>query len=141
MFQTTNAPIDNELEELVNLKVCEEEHNLLCQIPTAKEIYQTLKLMNWNKAPSLHGYLEVFYLECWDIIGDSIIKAIQSFFQFGYLFKEFNYYYIMLIPKSNQACEFIDFRPISLCNLIYKLIYKILANRMRPILNHIIDPI
>lgn len=69
-----------------------------------------------------------------------MIDAIQSFFINGHLLKEFNHAFIVLIPKTPSASEFADYRPISLCHLIYKLISKILVNRMRPILKRIIAP-
>ena len=67
-------------------------------------------------------------------------NTVFFFYTSDHLLREFNYSYIVLIPKSNQAVEFKDYRPIDLCNLIYKLISKILANRMRPILKRIIAP-
>ena len=92
------------------------------------------------KAPSPDGYPSIFYVECWDIIGSSVIEAIQSFFTTGYLLKEFNQTFIVLIPKLPMAVEVTDYRLISLCNLIYKLISKILINHMRPILKRVIAP-
>jgi hypothetical protein len=47
---------------------------------------------------------------------------------------------IVLIPKLNNQEELKDFRPISLCNVIYKVISKCLVNRLRPILDNIISP-
>jgi hypothetical protein len=46
---------------------------------------------------------------------------------------------IILIPKSNQTIDLKDFRPISLCNVIYKIISKCLVNRIRPHLDGLID--
>ena len=97
--------------------------------------------MNPNKAPGPDGYPGSFYMECWDIIGPSVIDTIQSFFLSGFMLKELNHTFIVLIPKNSHACEFKDDKPISLCNLVYKLISKILANRIRPILRRIIAPI
>jgi hypothetical protein len=47
---------------------------------------------------------------------------------------------IVLIPKMKNPVDLKEFRPISLCNVIYKVIAKCIANRLRPILNEIISP-
>jgi hypothetical protein len=43
--------------------------------------------------------------------------------------------FIALVPKVNKPLTFGDYRPISLCNLCYKIISKIIANRIKPILS------
>ena len=54
----------------------------------------------------------------------------------GEVIKELNYTFLVLISKVNKLLTFGDFRPISLCNLCYKIIAKIMENRLRPILSH-----
>ena len=72
--------------------------------------------------------------------GPQVIIAIQSFFREGWLLKQLNHTFITLIPKRHRACNFNQFRHISLCNFYYKVISKILVNRLRPLLAKIIDP-
>jgi hypothetical protein len=53
----------------------------------------------------------------------------------GEVIKALNTTFLVLIPKANKPSTFGDYRPISLCNLCYKIIAKLLANRLRPILS------
>ena len=53
---------------------------------------------------------------------------------------QLNHTYIALIPKAHKPRKVTEFRPISLCNVIYRLIAKTIANRMKPILAQIISP-
>lgn len=51
-----------------------------------------------------------------------------------------NHTYIALIPKVHKPRKVTDYRPISLCNVIYRIIAKTMANRLKQILNDIISP-
>ena len=59
----------------------------------------------------------------------------------GKILKEINHTFIALIPKTSSFSQTSHFRPISLCSTIYKIISKILVNRLRPLLDHIISPL
>lgn len=51
-----------------------------------------------------------------------------------------NHIFIALIPKTNKPRKVIEFRPISLCNVVYRIVAKTIANRLKPILSQIIAP-
>ena len=60
-------------------------------------------------------------------------------FKFWVYFKIINHTFIALIPKVNNPEKVSNFRPISLYNVIYKIISKVIANRLKPMLNSIIS--
>ncbi|PKU71765.1 Putative ribonuclease H protein [Dendrobium catenatum] len=91
-----------------------------------------------NAAPGPDGFTFEFYRACWDTIKHHICKAVSHFFTSCYMPKQIKNTAIALIPKLPHANCVKDFRPISLCNVIYKVIAKILANRMKNVMPSII---
>lgn len=87
-----------------------------------------------SKAPGPNGFSGCFFQKYWDIVGTSITFAVISFLNSGHMLKQINYTYIALIPKIPSPASPADFRPISLCNVLYKIISKTLANRIKSIL-------
>jgi hypothetical protein len=85
------------------------------------------------------GFSAGFFQKAWPIIGEDVCSAIQEFFQFGKLLKESNSTILTLVPKKKNPSFMGDFRPIACCNIVYKCITKILANRMLPGLNDVIS--
>ena len=69
-----------------------------------------------------------------------IVQAIQQFFISGCMPEGINDTTIVIIPKIKNPQSMKDIRPISLCNVIYKIISKCLVNRLRPLLDGMITP-
>jgi hypothetical protein len=92
------------------------------------------------KAPSPDGYPARFFQRNWGLLKEEIICAVRVFFQTGEMPDGINDTAIVLIPKTKEASSLKDYRPISLCNVIYKIISKCIANRLRPLLDDIISP-
>jgi hypothetical protein len=92
------------------------------------------------KAPGPDGFSGIFFKHYWEIVGSQVVTAVQSFFREGWLLSQMNHTFITIIPKKQGANNFNQFRPINLCNFYYKIISKILVNRLRPLLPKIIDP-
>ena len=68
------------------------------------------------------------------------MSAILEFLNNGHMLLALNHTHIVLIPKIKNPAKMSDFRPISLCNVIYKIIAKVLANRFKQVLPYIITP-
>lgn len=69
-----------------------------------------------------------------------MVRMVQRFFSNGYMLSELNYNFIALIPKLDSQTKISQYRPISLCNVSYKIIFKILANRLKRVLPKLISP-
>ncbi|WMV44670.1 hypothetical protein MTR67_038055 [Solanum verrucosum] len=92
-----------------------------------------------DKAPGPDGFTMAFFKQCWEEIKQEVIDAIQNFHDQGYFEKSFNATFIALIPKKFGASELKDFRPISLIGSIYKIISKILTERLKKVMSKLVD--
>lgn len=103
----------------------------MAAIPTDAEIRETLFSLPKNKAPGPDGFTVEFFTYSWDLVGSDVINAVKAFFINSELPRQVNSTVISLIPKVPGADKLSDFRPISLCNTIYKVISKIIASRLQ----------
>jgi hypothetical protein len=109
-------------------------------VPDKEEVWNILKGMRNDASPGPDGLNAAFYKAAWSWIGNDITKLVKKFYLNGYIPQQLNETNIALIPKKVQCIQPQDFRPISLCNVVYKIIAKSLANRIKPHLpNKIID--
>ena len=75
------------------------------------------------------------FLELFDILGPELLALMEEFRLQGKVCGALNANFIALIPKISTFESFNDVRPISLCNLVYKLTSKIIANKIKPMLS------
>lgn len=80
-----------------------------------------------------------FSQKYWDVVGDDIFGVVQNFFLDGALLKEMNHTNVTLIPNVLNPEMINHFRPISLCRFIYKIISKVLTNRLQPFIHGLIS--
>ena len=131
------------MEECLNTiphKVTSKMQEYLSRDYSADEIKAALFQMGPTKAHGPDGMNALFYQKFWYIVGDDVITAMLDFLNSGLMLLEINYTHIVLIPKINVPEKISDYKPISLCNVMYKLISKVLANRLKTILPHLISP-
>ena len=104
-------------------------------------IKQALFSLYDNKASGLDGYTFLFFKKSWDIVDSDFCHVVCDFFVSRKLLKQINHSIIALIPKSANVTWTADFRPISCCNMVYKVISKILSARLVVALADIISPL
>jgi hypothetical protein len=124
---------------LFEASISEDMNEQLCKPFTEKEISDALFQIGPLKAPGPDGFPARFFQRNWGVLKEEIIQAVLLFFQTGHMPEGVNDTSIVLIPKVDNPCDLKDFRPISLCNVIYKIISKCLVNRLRPLLGEVIS--
>lgn len=95
--------------------------------------------MESEKAPGPNGFTIHFYKLCWNIIKVDLQKMIKGFIRKAKIGGGTNSTYLALIPKDSNPETFTRFKPISLCNGSYKILAKLLANRIKPLLKRLIS--
>jgi len=103
------------------------------------EVVFALSEMHPLKAPGLDGFPTAFYQKSWATTGSEVCRAVLHFLNGGLLDTKLNATNLVLIPKISNPSRVSEYRPISLCNVIYKLISKVLANRLKRVLPSVIS--
>ncbi|XP_030939755.1 uncharacterized protein LOC115964624 [Quercus lobata] len=140
VFQSSSPSVPPNLDELIEPSISTQENEMLTDVQSTDDIRRVMFEMQPFKALVPDGMSGLFYRHYWSIVGDQLVAAVQSFFREGWLLRELNHTYITLILKVQGAYNFNQFKPISLCNVCYKVILKIIVSRLRPLLNKMIDP-
>ena len=104
------------------------------------EVERALKSFKKDKSPGRDGFPVEFFLAFFYLLRDELVNLVEDSQQSGRVLPSLNSTFIALIPKKEKPLSFADFRPISPCNLIYKLIAKVTAQRLKPFLNKFITP-
>ena len=106
---------------------------------TSKEVGEAIKGMAPLKAPGSDGIPPLFFQAYLTDIDMDVSQAILSYLNSRSILRSINHTFITLIPKVHNPKRVYDFRPVSFCNVIYKIISKAIANCLKPILNSIIS--
>ncbi|GJS07102.1 RNA-directed DNA polymerase, eukaryota, partial [Tanacetum coccineum] len=92
-----------------------------------------------NKSPGPDGFTFEFFKKYWDAVGSDFCEAIEHFFTSGGFSKGCNSSFVTLIPKIIDAKFVNDFRPISLIGCVYKVVTKVLANRLVSVIGDLVS--
>ena len=103
------------------------------------EVTLVVRNMNGDKSPGPDGFPMSFFHACWQVIKSDLMAVFVEFYDTVSLERSLNATFLTLIPKKANASEVRDFRPISLLGSVYKIVAKVLANRLSTVLGHLVS--
>ncbi|XP_056866982.1 uncharacterized protein LOC130512731 [Raphanus sativus] len=137
---STSLPtqIDTSLR-FISEKVSSDDNRFLLEEPSEKEIKKALFDINPDKAPGPDGMTSKLFQKFWREMRQDIIRLVRDFFATGSFDPLINQTNICLIPKKKKPRDMTEFRPISLCNVSYKIISKLLCKRLKRVTPNLIS--
>eukprot|EP00253_Pinus_taeda_P027166 PITA_27166 len=139
------SPREENLLDIINVAnhfprfVEEEDMEVLTEPVSTEELEGILKWFKKDKSPGPDDWTIEFFIAFFDVLGQDL-QVVEESRSTGSIYHAINSTFIALIPKSDTPASFDDYQPISLCNCLYKIISKTIANRLRPILSCSIAP-
>jgi hypothetical protein len=130
------AKITRNIPKLVTPK-----HNVMLMRPIEhEEVEEAVLQMEKGKALGPDGFTVDFFQCFWDLVKDEIWEVVEESRRTRQVLMAFNATFLSLIPKEHGADSPGMFRPISLCNVVLKIITKVMANRLKPLMPGLISP-
>lgn len=120
-------------------RITQDQNEELLKAVTEEEVKKAVFEINPSKCPGPDGMTGFFYHHFWETVGKDVFEMVKYFFGSKRLVEGVNKTNICLIPKKLNANKLVDFRPISLCNVAFKIISKLLAKRLKKVLPGIIS--
>ncbi|KAK3183013.1 hypothetical protein Dsin_030299 [Dipteronia sinensis] len=104
------------------------------------EVRSSVFDLSLTKAPSPDGFQAIFFQKLWSVIGKDFSDVCLFILNDAAPIREFNFINVILIPKVHNPTSLNEFRPIALCNVVYKTVAKMLASRLKNLLQDLISP-
>lgn len=118
----------------VDKVITDVDNEYLCSHITDIEIKNVVFQLGGSKAPGPDGFSDLFYQHSWDVVGGQVCDLVKDFFHNGFSLENLNITNLVLIPKVENPESVGNFRPISLCNFSYKVVSKVITNRLKDIM-------
>ncbi|GMI73050.1 hypothetical protein HRI_000974300 [Hibiscus trionum] len=139
LFTSSTIGDCSRILEGVNVCISESMNLSLRKAFTAAEIWDSVKSMSPLKAAGENGLGALFFQKFWHVIGDDTVTFCLTVLKQERPMSDINQTRIVLVPKVDNPTGMSQFRPISLCNVLFKIISKTLANRLKLVLPLCID--
>lgn len=103
---------------------------------TMEEVEDVIKCFRGDKAP---GFNLMFFQKCWSTVKDDVWRIVERFHKMGTFIRSLNSTFVALIPTKKGAIEVKDFRPINLLGSVYKILAKLLAERLKLVIDNLVS--
>lgn len=138
LFNNSQFNLSLHIDLPIGPKISQVQSSSLDSLVSDEEILGALKIINGNKSPSVDGFNSQFFLKSWELTSHTFLKVVHHFFTHSKFSDVFKHSLITLILKSKNMYSVVDFRPIYLYSIFYKIIAKVLASRLKFVLLDII---
>jgi hypothetical protein len=137
----TNFVLQDSLiaDEVIPNMVTDDINALLTVLHSHNEIKAAVFALNKDSALGPDGFGAFFFQHYWDIVKNAVIDAVLQFFSSGWILPGYNSNIIALLPKSPDASSIAHYRPIAMANFKFKIITKVIADRLASILPNLIS--
>lgn len=111
--------------------ISDEQNRKLGDSITSEEVREAVFSMHPEKSPGMDGLNQTFFQTYWNIVGLYVTKFCPEFFDTGELMGGVNHTLVCLIPKVKKPKRMTELRPISLCNVLMRILSKVMENRLK----------
>ena len=139
LFTSTQSGDITELLNAITPTITDAMNLMLTRDFQASEVTLALKQMHPNTAPGLDGLPPLFYQKFWSLTSTCVTQAALDFLNHGIVPPNYNDTRIVLIPKVQNPRKITEYKPISLCNVAYKIASKAVANRLKSVFSTIVS--
>lgn len=136
LFSDDLNTIENQDYLLDIPKISEDDFEYLESPFTLDEIKLSIKTLSRNTSPGMDGLTSEFYLHFINLFSDDLMEVFQSGTNFP---NSWTTQIIKLLPKTGNKHNINNWRPISLCNVDYKIVTKTLANRLKMTIGSVVN--
>ncbi|GAA0164352.1 hypothetical protein LIER_20010 [Lithospermum erythrorhizon] len=139
LFTQDTVDGDVDLVDCISPMVSAEDNEHLLTVPDMEEIKQVVLSLSKESVTGPDGFNGQFFHNFWNLIAGDMLQAVRNFMAGHPLHKGFTSTAIALIPKGDNPKSWKEYRPISLCSFVNKVMSKLLSSRLAQLLPKLVS--